>query len=64
MYILIAKDLLISDCMQVYIFGGKGMVGICTVSKDGKLLEIKEVSYLYRYFDYSWEETSKDKILK
>ena len=40
------------------------MVGICTVSKDGKLLDIKEVSDLYRYFDNSWEETSKDKILK
>jgi len=32
------------------------MVAICKVSKDGKLLKIKEVSDIYRYFEYNWKE--------
>ncbi len=40
------------------------MVGVCLVSKDGKLLCIKEVSDDYRYIEYDWKETSKNKILK
>ena len=32
------------------------MVGVCVVSKDGKLKKIKEVSDLYRYFSYDWDE--------
>lgn len=40
------------------------MVGVCKVSKDGKLLKIIEVSDDYRYFDYIWEDTTKNKDLK
>ena len=40
------------------------MVGVCLVSKDGKLLCIKEVSDDYRYIEYDWKETPKNKIFK
>jgi len=32
------------------------MVSICKVSKDGKLVKIREVSDKYRYIDYDWDE--------
>jgi len=32
------------------------MVAICKVTKDGKLVKIKEVSDKYRYFSYDWDE--------
>jgi hypothetical protein len=32
------------------------MVGVCIVSKNGKLLKIKEVSDIYRYFSYEWDK--------
>jgi len=32
------------------------IVAVCRISKDGKLLAIKEVSDLYRYFPYEWDE--------
>ena len=32
------------------------MVAVCKISKDGKLIRIKEVSDKYRYFKYDWEE--------
>jgi len=32
------------------------MVAVCRVSKDGKLLEIKEVSDKYRDTTYDWVE--------
>ena len=32
------------------------MVAICTVSKDGKLLKIKEVSDIYRYIEYDQDQ--------
>ena len=35
------------------------MAEVCLVSKDGKLVKIKEVSDVYRYYDYQWEETDK-----
>lgn len=34
----------------------KRMVAVCKVSKDGILLEIKEVSDKYRDFPYDWGE--------
>jgi len=32
------------------------MVVICLVSKDGKLLKIKEVHDIYRDQEYNWDE--------
>ena len=32
------------------------MVAICIISKDGKLRKIKEVSDIYRYEEYDWDE--------
>ena len=32
------------------------MVGVCRVSKDGRLLEIREVSDEYRDIPYDWDE--------
>ena len=32
------------------------MVAICIISKDGKLRKIKEVSDIYRYKEYDWDE--------
>jgi len=32
------------------------MVAVCRVSKDGKLLKIKEVSDKYRDTPYDWDE--------
>jgi hypothetical protein len=32
------------------------MVAVCIVSKNGKLLKIKDVSDKYRYQLYSWDE--------
>jgi len=32
------------------------MVAICKISKNGKLVMIKEVSDKYRYVAYDWEE--------
>jgi len=32
------------------------MVAICKISKDGKLIKIKEVSDIYRYVEYIWKE--------
>ncbi len=32
------------------------MVAVCAVSKDGKLLKIKEVSDKYRDAPYNWDE--------
>jgi len=40
------------------------MVGVCLVSKDGKLLSIKEVSDDYRYSEYFSKETDENKKLK
>ncbi len=32
------------------------MVGVCIISKNGKLRKIKEVSDIYRYIEYNWDE--------
>ena len=32
------------------------MVAVCKVSKNGKLMKIKEVSDIYRYEKYNWDE--------
>ena len=32
------------------------MVAVCKVTKDGKLIKIKEVSDKYRYIIYDWDE--------
>ena len=32
------------------------MVAVCKISKNGKLVKIKEVSDIYRYEQYNWEE--------
>jgi len=32
------------------------MVAICKISKDGKLIKIKEVSDIYRYIPFNWDD--------
>ena len=32
------------------------MVAVCIVSKNGKLIKIKEVHDIYRYMEYTWDE--------
>ena len=32
------------------------MVAVCVISKNGKLKKIKEVSDIYRYVEYNWNE--------
>jgi len=32
------------------------IVAVCRISKEGKLIAIKEVSDIYRYFPLKWEE--------
>ena len=32
------------------------MVAICIINKQGKLKRIKEVSDVYRYLEFKWEE--------
>jgi len=32
------------------------MVAVCRISKNGKLVKIKEVSDIYRYIPYDWDE--------
>ena len=32
------------------------MVSVCVVSKKGELIKIKEVSDIYRYIEYYWDE--------
>ena len=37
------------------------MVGVCIVSKEGRLLEIKEVPDIYRYLEYNWDDDKQKK---
>ena len=42
--------------MNILVRLGDYMVGVCIVSKEGRLLEIKEVPDNYRYIKYNWDD--------